>query len=263
MKINKKKGIISIIVLSIVILILGLVVLFLFISNYRKKRTITEEEKIFFNEQISICSEIYDNTYTSEKNTAYELVVKDLNSHMKAYEQLITSSSFKHKRKEISGDYDYSMTLTYYSIDNMQYIYTSEYKYEDGVMEGRIKAAYIDDYVSFKSIYNEKAFSYETTASYNNTNYTVSCIESNYSIRAVGSDNKSYSFNVDLAENFISTSLTKKYSLTILSNKIKLDINAYDLVDTYVTVSTTVIDSKNMYEYVFNDDISSTITAKR
>lgn len=256
---NKKKGIISIIVVSSLIVILGLIVLSIGIRYYKNKKSITNAEKIYFNESIILCAEIYGSSYELPENpSSYDLVVKELDSHIKAYEQLIFSSNFRHKRKEINEtEYKYQMKLAYYSIDKTQYIYTIKYNYDKklSTINGTIKADYLNDTLKFSSsIIDDK---HTTIINYNDYEYSVSFKENIYSIDYMKT---SYLINVD--EGYLQIGASKIYS-KILSQKLSFTLTRYELINVVVDVSTTVVFEEYCYLYEFQDGSKKNITTKK
>lgn len=260
---NKKKGIISISIISVLIVVLGLIVLVLGIRYFKNKKVISNDEKIYFNETVILCSEIYGSSYElPETPTSYERVVAELDSHIKAYEQLIFSSNFRHKRKVINEEvYKYQMKLSYYSIDKTQYVYTVKYNYDkdNSIINGEIKADYLDFKLEFNSSVIEGL--YTTTINYNDILYKSTYEDDIYSIDYVSSSTKvSYLINKD--EGYFQIGPSKIVSLT-LSQKLSFTLSRYDFLSVVVDVSTTVVDGTYCYLYEFQDGSKKNFTTKK
>lgn len=258
----KKKGIITIIVLSVIVLALALTVGIILSNVYRNTKKLSNEEKIFFNEQVILSSDIVDNNYVlSQDSSNYDHVVYDINNHIKAYEQIIFSPNFRHTKKEVEGEYNYQVKLSYYAINNMQYIYEVKYNYSDHIMEGIISTDDIES-ISFKSTYSESE-GFITTVNYNGKKRNCSYNEEDNKYRiSTASGNTKDDFVIDVKNQKLITSVDNEYTSVVLSGKLQFKVKTYDL-DTSVTVGVKMDENKYYYEYKFGDSAQDIITVLR
>ncbi|MGM9970995.1 MAG: hypothetical protein ACI35W_01125 [Anaeroplasmataceae bacterium] len=237
----KKLLIFSVLGVVIVLIIAGITI---YLSVNKSSEKLNTNEKIFLNSEVALYNEALGNTFIMPDTVdEYSLAVNDINGHIKALELLMISYNFTYKINETT-DYDKSLTLTYYGINNIKYKYDVNYNVNSTAMVGKIKLDGYSEYEFVSKLLSDNTC--ETAMTISKDEYK--CITKDNTFRLTKNNN--LLSEITIGKTNIITTNVSSYTCYITNGNLKINVK-YSTLDTVMTVTVNQVD--NTYEYTFKE----------
>lgn len=240
-KISRRNIIIfSVVGLVILLLAAGLIV---YLSVYKSSKKFDSREKLFLNSQVALYNTACAVDYKVEDiSNNYQIAVSDVNNYVKTLEELMMSYDFNYLVLE-STEYQKTLTLTYYGINNIKIRYDVCYDVTDSGIVGIIKRENMPTY-EFESMYDNDVYESKLIVSNDLIYKSVSKSKDDFTI----SKNNQVLCKINIDQTTTIETNRSTYECVVSSSKLHVNVKYHDF-ETVMNIAVDQLNDKYVYSF--------------